>query len=102
MAFLLDYYERVRAGDYETTWESLSPEFRDARDLTFDDYVSYWDNTTLELRDLRFVPGPGVDESRVRFEARYDTGSRVVDETDEITLRRHPDGHLVITEQRTI
>jgi hypothetical protein len=80
----------------------LSPEFRDARNLTFESYVSYWENTTLELRDPRFVAGPGIDESRVVFEARYDTGSRVVDETDEITLRRDSDGHPVITEQRTV
>jgi len=102
VAFVVDYYERVDAGDYGTTWELFSPAFRDARNLTFESYVSYWENTTLELRDLRFVAGPGVDESRVIFEARYDTGSRMVDETDEITLRRFTDGHLAITEQRTV
>ena len=102
VAFVLDYYERVGAGDYATTWESLTPEFRDARNLTFDRYVSYWENTTIDLRDLRFQDGPGVDEGRVVFEARYDTGSRVVNETDEITLARHPDGQLVITAQRTV
>lgn len=102
MAFVVEYYERLGAGDYGDTWEALSPEFRDDRNLTFEDYVSYWENTTLELRDPRFVDGPGSDEARVRFQARYDTGSRVVDETDEITLRRHPDGYLVITAQRTV
>jgi serine/threonine protein kinase len=102
VAFVLDYYERVAAGDYETTWESLSPEFRDDRDLSFDDYVAYWDRTTLEARNLRFVPGPGDDQVRVRFDARYDTGTRVIDETDEITLRRRDDGTLIIIEQRTV
>jgi hypothetical protein len=77
----------------------LSAEFRDARNLTFESYVSYWDNTTS---DLRFAPGPGVDESRVTFDARYDNGTRVIDETDEITLRRLSDGQLIITEQRTV
>ena len=102
MAFVVDYYERVGAGDYAATWESLTPEFRDARNLTFERYVSYWENTTIALRDLRFEDGPGLDEGRVVFDARYDTGSRVVDETDEITLARHPDGQLVITAQRTV
>lgn len=102
IAFVVDYYERVGAGDYETTWESLSDEFRDARDLTFGRYVSYWQNTTIEISDLRFVAGPGDDESRVVFEGRYVTGSRVVVETDEITLRRTADGSPIITAQRTV
>jgi serine/threonine protein kinase len=102
VAFIVGYYERVAAGDYEVTWESLSPEFRDDRDLSFDDYVAYWERTTLEPRNLRFVPGPGDDQVRIRFDARYDTGARVIDETDEITLRRRDDGTLTIIEQRTI
>jgi eukaryotic-like serine/threonine-protein kinase len=102
VAFVVDYYERIAAGDYGTTWELLSPEFREARNLTFPRYVAYWENTTLELGDLQFVPGPGLDQGRVRFQARYDTGARVVDETDEITLRRHSDGRLIIEGQRTV
>ena len=102
MAFVTDYYERIRARDYATTWESLSPEFRDARNLDFEDYVSYWDNTTLEIRDLRYLPGPGANQSRVLFDGRYDLGSRVVEETDEITLRRDPDGRIVIVAQRIV
>ncbi|MEO6654117.1 MAG: protein kinase [Ilumatobacteraceae bacterium] len=101
-AFVVDYYEQVAAGDYGTTWELLSPGFRDARNLTFERYVSYWENTTLKLSDLRVVAGPGGDESRVIFDARYDTGSRIVNETDEITLRRATDGRVIITKQRTV
>ena len=101
VAFVVDYYERVAAGDYEATWTSLSPEFRDDRDLSFDDYVAFWERTTLEPSNLRLVPGPGNDQVRVRFDARYDTGAQVIDETDEITLRRHDDGTLIIIEQRT-
>ena len=62
----------------------------------------YWRNTSLELGDLRYVPGPAPNEGRVRFAVRYDTFGRVVDETDELTLRREPDGRLVITEQRIV
>jgi serine/threonine-protein kinase len=101
VAFVVDYYERLRAGEYETTWELLSPEFRTDRNLTFERYVSYWENTTIELRNLRFVPGPGGNQSRVVFDARYDTGSRIINETDEITLR-HTDDGLIITKQRTV
>lgn len=102
LAFVVDYYERVAAGQYDSTWESLSAEFRDDRGLTFERYVSYWNNTSIELRDLRFLSGPGADQGRVRFLARYDTGQRIVDETDEVTLRRLDDGSLIITQQRTV
>jgi hypothetical protein len=44
----------------------------------------------------------GDDQVRVRFDARYDTGAQVIDETDEITLRRRDDGTLIIIEQRTV
>jgi hypothetical protein len=99
LAFVLSYYEQVNGGEYETTWPKLAPEFRDARNLTFEEYTRYWRNTSLELGDLQFTPGPGADEGRVRFAARYDTFGRIVEETDELTLRREQDGRLVITEQ---
>ena len=99
LAFVLSYYEQVNGGEYETSWPKLAPEFRDARNLTFEEYTRYWRNTSLELGDLQFTPGPGADEGRVRFAARYDTFGRIVEETDELTLRREQDGRLVITEQ---
>lgn len=102
VAFVLTYFDQVNSGAYETTWPLLTQEFRDARDLTFEDYTRYWRNTSLELGDLRYAPGPAPNEGRVRFAARYDTFGRVVDETDELTLRREPDGRLVITEQRIV
>lgn len=102
LAFITDYYDRVSAGDYETTWALLSPEFRNARSNTYENYVGYWERTTIEIGDLKFVPGPGTDVGRVQFAARYTTNSRVIDEIDEITLRREPDGNLTITDQRTV
>ena len=102
LAFVLTYYEQVNSGEYDTTWPILTQEFRDARDLTFEDYTRYWRNTSLELSDLRFTPGPGPNEARVRFDARYDTFGRIVEETDELTLRRELDGRLVITAQRSV
>lgn len=102
VAFIVDYYGRLAAGDYDTGWESLSSEFRDARNLTFERYVAYWQSTALALGDVRFVPGPAVDEGSVRFEARYTTDGRVVDETDEITLHRESDGRLTITQQQIV
>jgi len=99
LAFVLSYYEQVNGGEYETSWPKLAPEFRDARNLTFEEYTRYWRNTSLELDDLQFTPGPGADEGRVRFAARYDTFGRIIEETDELTLRREQDGRLVITEQ---
>ena len=102
LAFVLTYYEQIAAGEFEATWPQLTQEFRDARNLTFESYSRYWRNTSLELDDLRYLPGPGPDEARVRFAARYTTGGRVIDETDELTLRREADGQLVITEQRIV
>jgi serine/threonine-protein kinase len=101
VSFVLDYYQRLAAGDYETTWSSLSEEFRDDRDLTYASYVQYWEGTAIEIDDLRFEPGPG-DAGRVRFDARYIQGGRSVEETDELTLRRLPDGRLIIVEQRVV
>ena len=100
VAFIVDYYDRIAAGDYDNTWESLSQEFRDARNLTFERYVGYWKTNALEVGEVTFVPGPGPDQGRVRFAARYITPTRVVDQTDEITLRRLSDGRLIITQQR--
>lgn len=102
VAFVLDYYEGVAAGRYEITWALLSPEFREARNLTFERYVSYWEQTTIEITDVRFVGETDDDQGRVRFRARYDTGERVAEETDEVTLRRIADGGLIIVEQRTV
>jgi eukaryotic-like serine/threonine-protein kinase len=102
LTFVLTYYEQVAGGEYDATWPSLTQEFRDARNLTFEEYARYWRNTSLELGDLRFTPGPGPSEARVRFAARYDTFGRIVEETDELTLRREQDGRLVITEQRIV
>ncbi len=101
-AFVLSYYEQVAGGEYDETWPSLTQEFRDARNLTYEDYTRYWRNTSLELSDLQFTPGPGPNEGRVRFAARYDTFGRIVEETDELTLRRELDGRLVITQQRIV
>ncbi len=102
LAFVRTYYDQVAAGEYESTWPRLTQEFRDARNLTFESYARYWRNTSLELGDLRYTPGPGLQEGQVRFEARYTTDGRVVEETDELTLRREPDGSLVIAEQRIV
>jgi len=102
VAFVLTYYEQVNAGEFDATWPALTQEFRDARNLTFESYARYWRNTSLELGDLRYTPGPGPNEGRVRFAARYDTFGRIVEETDELTLRREQDGRLVITEQRIV
>ena len=101
-AFVLDYYEQVNAGDFEASWPKLTQEFRDARNLTFESYTRYWRNTSLELDDLRYSAGPAPDEARVRFTARYITNRGVVEQTDELTLRRDGDGQLVITEQQRV
>jgi len=102
LAFVVAYYDQVNGGDYEAAWPKLTQEFRDARNLTFDGYTRYWRNTSLALDDLRYAPGPAPNEGRVRFAARYDTFGRIVEETDELTLRREQDGRLVITEQRRV
>jgi serine/threonine protein kinase len=102
LAFVRTYYQQIDSGDYDTTWPSLTQEFRDARDLTFESYTRYWRNTSIELGELSFVPGPGPYEARVRFPARYTTTSGVAEEIDELTLQREQDGRVVIIEQRIV
>ncbi len=100
--FVQTYFDRLQSGDFATGWAQLTPEFIDARGLTFERYKSYWRATSLTLDQLRFTAGPAPDEGRVRYAATYTTTHGVIEETDEITLRRGPDGHLTIAEQRII
>ena len=102
LAFVRGYYEQIRAGQLDQTWPRLTPDFRSGRNLTFERYANYWRTTSIEIEDLRFTAGPGADEARVRFDARYSTGGEVIDEVDEVTLRREPNGEIVITEQRRV
>ena len=100
--FVTSYYSSLAAGDYQTTWPLLSEEFRAQRNLTFERYVAYWEHHSITLNDLRFREGPGSDEGRVRFDARYSSNTGTINETDEITLRHQTDGTLIIVAQEIV
>jgi serine/threonine-protein kinase PknK len=100
VAFVRGYYDLIEAGRHAEAWELLSPEFRTARSLNFGRYVSYWRTTSLELGEVRLT-GAQDGAAQVRFEGRYVTGGRVVDEANELTLVRSDDG-LIITDQRIV
>ena len=100
--FVTSYYASLAAGDYQTPWPLLSEKFRAQRNLTFERYIAYWEHHSITLNDLRFREGPGSDEGRVRFDARYSSSTGTVNETDEITIRRQADGTLIIVAQEIV
>jgi hypothetical protein len=102
IAFVRNYYDGLRSGNYAAGWAQLTPGFIAARNLTYERYVNYWRATSLVPDQLRFTSGPNADQGRVQFDAAYTTSRGVVEETDEIILQRQSDGHLTIADQRIV
>ena len=101
-AFVVSYYASVAAGDYETSWSQLSPEFQRTRSVSFRDYVHFWDRYDLEILAIDPRPSPDPGQAVVRLTARYSSAAGIVDEVDELTLRRVDDDRLVIVAQRVV
>jgi eukaryotic-like serine/threonine-protein kinase len=69
-AFLSDYYAAVGAGDYETSWAQLTPEFQNGKARSFEYYTSFWDANDVDLRRVAAVQ-TGEDAARVRADLRW-------------------------------
>jgi hypothetical protein len=98
-AFILDYYAHVADGDYEVTWNQLAPEFIEGRELTFDEYVEFWEENDVEVSDADFVSSD-EDRAIVRLDLRWN--GRGPRQTDEFVLRRSDDGQLLIVRQTSV
>jgi hypothetical protein len=84
-AFMADYYSRVNDGDYEVTWDLLAPEFKEQRNLEYDEYVDFWNDNDIEVTDVDFVSSD-AQTAIVRVELRWN--GRGPRQTDEFVLRR--------------
>ena len=94
-----DYYDSVAAGDYQTSWAELAPEFQRGRAQSYEYYTSFWDENDIEIGDVRFVSAQG-DEALVDVDLRWNGRGEV--QTDRFTLRRADDGSLLIARQTTL
>jgi hypothetical protein len=59
---LAEYYRLVSAGNYDVTWSMLTDHFKTDRDLSFDDYVDFWD-TVGQVELSRIQTGEVTDTS---------------------------------------
>ena len=97
--FLVDYYNAVNAGDYQTSWAELSPEFQRGKAQSYEYYSTFWDKNNIEVFDVRFVSADG-SEAIVDADLRWNGQGR--QQTDRFTLRRNDQGSLVITRQSSL
>jgi serine/threonine protein kinase len=97
-AFLTDYYAAVEAGDYETSWAQLTPEFQSGKARSFEYYTSFWEANDIELRKVRLVDSSD-NEARVRADLRWNASGPWI--TDEFELVR-VDGRWLIANQQSV
>ena len=96
--YFRDYYAAVEAGDYETSWSQLAPEFQRGRARSFDYYVSFWEENDIEVGEVELVASD-ARYATVHVDLSWnDTNTW---QTDEFVLRRH-DTRWVIAGQTTV
>ena len=97
-AFVRDYYAAVEAGDYETSWAQLTPEFQSGKARSFEYYASFWEANDIELRKVRMIESSD-SEARVHADLRWnDQGPWI---TDEFQLVQE-DGRWLIRNQESV
>ncbi|MEO7396955.1 MAG: serine/threonine-protein kinase [Ilumatobacteraceae bacterium] len=97
--FIIDYYHAVTTRDYEASWALLAPEFQRDKAQSYEYYTSFWDKNDIEIRDVRFVAADG-NEAIVDVDLRWNGQGR--QQTDRFTVRRYPEGPLVIARQTSL
>jgi tRNA A-37 threonylcarbamoyl transferase component Bud32 len=97
-AFLTDYYAAVEAGDYETSWAQLTPEFQSGKARSFEYYTSFWEANDIELRKVRLIESSD-NEARLRADLRWNASGPWI--TDEFELVR-VDGRWLIDNQQSV
>jgi serine/threonine protein kinase len=97
-AFLTDYYAAVEAGDYETTWAQLTPEFQTGKARSYEYYTSFWEANDIELRKVRLIESSD-NEARVRADLRWNaSGPWITDEFELVQV----DGRWLIANQQSV
>jgi hypothetical protein len=97
--FVVAYYEIVNAEDLERGWSLLAPEFQ-AR-TGFDGYTSFWDRYDVDVSSARLV-GETDGGAVVEVAMTYVDGDRRVNEVDQLTLQRTPEGTYLVAAQRVV
>ena len=97
--FVRSYYGDVAAGDYETSWASLAPEFQRGMARSYDYYVGFWNDNDIEVGDVELLEAD-QDRAVVLVELRWNGNS--TGETDQFTLRANEAGELLIASQKTL
>jgi hypothetical protein len=97
-AFVTDYYAAVEAGDYETSWAQLTPEFQSGKARSFEYYTSFWEANDIELRKVQLIESSD-NEARLRADLRWNASGPWI--TDEFELLRQ-DGRWLIDNQQSV
>ena len=97
--FVRAYYDAVAAGNYETSWSQLAPEFQRGMAQSYDYYVGFWDDNDIEVGDVELVD-TDQDQAIVHVELRWN-GSTTAD-INQFTLRPDEAGAILIASQNTL
>ena len=97
--FLRAYYDAVAAGNYQTSWSQLAPEFQRGMAQSYDYYVGFWNDNDIEVGDVELVD-TDQHQAIVHVELRWN-GSTTA-EINQFTLRPDEAGDLLIASQSTL
>jgi hypothetical protein len=95
---LRDFYAAVEAGDYETTWRQLSPEFQRGKARSFQYYTSFWDENDIEVGRIELVEAT-ARQAIIDADLRWNGSDSW--QTERFTLQSDGDAWL-IAEQTTL
>ena len=98
-AFIGSYYDAVAAGDYDTSWSQLAPEFQRGKARSYEYYVDFWNDNDIEVGTVQLVDADG-EQAIVNVELRWTGSSTAV--IDQFTLRPDEDGRPLIAAQTTV
>ena len=98
-AFIGSYYDAVAAGDYDTSWSQLAPEFQRGKARSYEYYVDFWNDNDIEVGTVHLVDADG-EQAIVNVELRWTGSSTAV--IDQFTLRPDEDGRPLIAAQTTV
>ncbi len=97
--FVRAYYDAVAAGNYETSWSQLAPEFQRGMAQSYDYYVGFWNDNDIEVGDVELVDTDQY-QAIVHVELRWN-GSTTA-EINQFTLRPDEAGDVLIASQSTL
>jgi len=95
-AFIQSYYADVQAGDYQSSWSQLAPEFQRGKAVSYEYYTGFWDDNDIEVEGVDLLHA-NSHEATLLVELRWNDSDSTT--TDEFTLRRDEAGRWLIAAQ---